>query len=85
MPTANIKLNYKHDVVGIDKIFVKKSDQTALCLTTNKPANYLFTVFDILPLKNLASNKHILQEGEFSQTQSVPSTVTCTSQFHCVL
>jgi len=83
MPTANIKFNYKHDAVGIGKMFVKKSDQTARCLTPNKTAIYTF--FDILPLKNLASNKHILPAGEFSQTQSVPTTVTCTSQFHCLL
>ena len=82
-PTANIKFNYKHDAVGIGKMFVKKSDQTARCLTPNNTAIYTF--FDILPLNNLASNKHILPEGEFSQTQSVPTTVTCTSEFHYLL
>jgi hypothetical protein len=54
-------------------------------LPSNKTAIYTFTVFDILSLKNLTSNKHILPEGEFSLTQRVPTILTCTSQFHCSL
>jgi len=66
MPTANIKLNYKHDILGLDKRFAKGNWPNCTTPDPNKTAIYTITAYEISPLKNLASKKHVLPECEFS-------------------